>query len=147
VPGFTFTHDLQRSRAGGLLAGPKLPRRPAGCGPAHGQPRLAQRVGHALWAVTAPRANTAARLAAAHRWPRWEEMASTSKRGPGSMRRARRVGWVSPRWRGTVEVVEQRRRHSGFPAAMMPPYGQRRRGRVPGDQRERERERERERAR
>jgi hypothetical protein len=47
--------------------------------------------------------------------------------------RARRQG------RGLTEVTKQRR-HGGLPTAMMPPSGQRRRGRIPRDQRERERE-------
>jgi hypothetical protein len=37
-------------------------------------------------AVTATAAGAAARSVAARRWPRWEEVASTSKRGPWGMR-------------------------------------------------------------
>jgi hypothetical protein len=45
--------------------------------------------------------------------------------------------WVSSRWRGTIEVAEQRW-HGGLPAAVMPLGGQWQRGQVLGDQRERE---------
>jgi hypothetical protein len=54
----------------------------------------------ALWAVTASRADAAV----AHRWPRWEEVAGTSKRGPQSMRRARR---------GVMGLTEVARHHRG----------------------------------
>jgi hypothetical protein len=40
---------------------------------------------------------------AAHRWPRWEEVANTSKRGPRSMHRAR-LGVM-----GLTEVARHRR--------------------------------------
>jgi hypothetical protein len=82
---------LRRSRVGGLLSSMRRNGTaawlPQPLWPS--QPRPARHAGRALWAVTAPRADTAA----AHRWPRWEEVAGTSKRGPQSMRRARRGRW------------------------------------------------------
>jgi hypothetical protein len=87
------THEL----AARLALWAKRLRRPT----AHGHCGPAQ-AGAARWAVTAPRADAAARLVAAHRWPRWEEVAGTSKRGPRTMRQARR---------GVVGLTEVARHH------------------------------------
>jgi hypothetical protein len=69
-----------------------------------------RRAGRALWAVTAPRADAAAQSAVAHRRLRWEEVAGTSKRGPRSMRLARR-GVM-----GLTEVAQHRRGGGERPA-------------------------------
>jgi hypothetical protein len=59
----------------------------------------------------------AARLVAAHRWPRWEEVAGTSKWGLRSMRRARRgvMGLIEVAWhrRGGGAAVARRASGSG----------------------------------
>jgi hypothetical protein len=54
-----------------------------------------------------PRDNATAQPMAAHWWPRWEEVAGTSKRGPRSMRWARR-GVM-----GLTEVARHRRGGGG----------------------------------
>jgi hypothetical protein len=58
------------------------------------------RVASTQSAVTVAATGAAARPVAARRWPRWEEVASTSKRGPRSMRHARRGGM------GLTEVAQ-----------------------------------------
>jgi hypothetical protein len=87
-----LAHGLRLSQAGGPLSSLGQMAE-AACCPRPlwpSQPKPARRAWHALWAVTAPRADAVARLVAAHRWPWWEEVAGTNKRGPWSMHRMRR---------------------------------------------------------
>jgi hypothetical protein len=60
-------------------------------------------------AVTAAAVGAAAWPVVACRWPRWEEVANTSKRGPRSMRRARR---------GAMGLTEVAHHHWGGGAAV-----------------------------
>jgi hypothetical protein len=73
-------HGLQCSRVGGppSLLGQN--------GTAALQPTTTMAQRQCDGAVTVPRDNATAQPVAAHWWPRWEEVAGTSKRGPRSMR-------------------------------------------------------------